>query len=624
MKQIVSRKIKARNPITGEFEGINVFAAESTEEYLAKIQKKGEDTLSAVGAEMDAHGQRVLKSLPEEYTNLVVQTTGESETQVMSQKAATTVLNSIGYANLIKGVDAKTVDVTGENLISGFTDGKYIAASGIATDSASLSIADADVIGGNWYGINLFSSPQFSGGSYTAFLTSNGYINGNETTRQYIVIDEAQKFYGVYVPEGVIKLRFNINISQKESAVCKLLKTKFKIPWIDTAIEDESVTFHKINKSLVASLSPGNYVKIEKFRDNYYVSGAGENSFNFEPPISIAYANIEGGKTYIITLFTNPFEYTPNGSFASFFNGDKYVGEGEIIGVYNRHENLYIITAPETATAIRFNVNTSTKDIVVCAECDLYHEIPWLKVNKEQITDLKIYKKDIVDFSVHKDEVAGLTEVYPHSVAKGFDFTNKKIVAFGDSITVGATPGFTPSVVTPYIKRFADAHNATLDNRAVSGSFICQMSGYGWITEKVLAYTGDADAIFIAGGCNDYNFGAEIGEYGDTDNGSFYACLRTICTHLSANCPNAKVYFITPINQSRNATGGGTYDISLYRNAIFEVATSFGFNVVDGSKMGFPTKWGDYAFKSEMIYDGVHPTEKGHIMYANSLSGVIV
>ena len=93
MKHIFTKKIKARDPVTGEFEGINAFAAESTEEYLAKIQKKGEDTLSAVGAEMDAHGQRVLESLPEEYTNLVVQTTGESETQVMSQKAVTSIVS---------------------------------------------------------------------------------------------------------------------------------------------------------------------------------------------------------------------------------------------------------------------------------------------------------------------------------------------------------------------------------------------------------------------------------------------------------------------------------------------------------------------------------------------------
>lgn len=41
MKILSARKIKARNPETGEFQGINAFAAETSQEYLDKIQKKG-------------------------------------------------------------------------------------------------------------------------------------------------------------------------------------------------------------------------------------------------------------------------------------------------------------------------------------------------------------------------------------------------------------------------------------------------------------------------------------------------------------------------------------------------------------------------------------------------------
>ncbi len=67
MKRIFTRKIKARNPVTGEFEGVNAFAAESTEEYLGKIQKKGEDTLAAVEAEIEAKGAETLASIPDNY-----------------------------------------------------------------------------------------------------------------------------------------------------------------------------------------------------------------------------------------------------------------------------------------------------------------------------------------------------------------------------------------------------------------------------------------------------------------------------------------------------------------------------------------------------------------------------
>ena len=70
MKHIFSRKIKARDPVTGKFEGINAFAAESTEEYLDKIQKKGEDTLVDVEAQIVKKGAETLATIPDDYTEL--------------------------------------------------------------------------------------------------------------------------------------------------------------------------------------------------------------------------------------------------------------------------------------------------------------------------------------------------------------------------------------------------------------------------------------------------------------------------------------------------------------------------------------------------------------------------
>ena len=70
MKYIYTRKIKTRNPVTGEFEGINAFAAESTEEYLAKIQKKGEDTVKSAEEQIINKGAETLATIPEDYTEI--------------------------------------------------------------------------------------------------------------------------------------------------------------------------------------------------------------------------------------------------------------------------------------------------------------------------------------------------------------------------------------------------------------------------------------------------------------------------------------------------------------------------------------------------------------------------
>ena len=212
---------------------------------------------------------------------------------------------------------------------------------------------------------------------------------------------------------------------------------------------------------------------------------------------------------------------------------------------------------------------------------------------------------------------------YSHYVKRNVDFKDKTLISFGDSVTYGSTPGLETARVTPYPEIFANEFNMILTNRAVAGSYICANGGEGSITAKVLEFTGGKDIIFIAGGINDYNFGKKLGVLGDTETDTFYGCLVTMCEHLRNVAPNSEVYFITPINQSVGPTGKAVNPLNSYRNAIFEVATLYGMNVVDGSKIGFPTIDGNSAFKQLMITDGVHPTEMGHKMYARSLSGII-
>jgi hypothetical protein len=92
-----------------------------------------------------------------------------------------------------------------------------------------------------------------------------------------------------------------------------------------------------------------------------------------------------------------------------------------------------------------------------------------------------------------------------------------------------------------------------------------------------------------------------------------------MCEYIAANKKStAQVIFITPIPLLKNLT----VPLETYRNAVFEVATKHGFNVVDGYKMGFPYESGDYA--STVFPDGCHPSIAGHKMYANSLLGVLV
>lgn len=253
---------------------------------------------------------------------------------------------------------------------------------------------------------------------------------------------------------------------------------------------------------------------------------------------------------------------------------------------------IYRVYAPENASKILVNVYSSKKD-------DGY--IKEVTVEKYNLKGLEV-TQDNLDEELHgKLYLKKTAEI----INKPFDFSGKSIVAFGDSITVGyGLSSFNLS----YINQFATKVGATIDNRAVSGTWITN-DATNSIYEKIMAYTGTPDFIWIAGGTNDYNQGKPLGEFGSVDETTFYGALENICTHISTTFPDATVIFMTPIPYL-NVTGKEIASIDEYRNAVFEVATKHGFNVVRGDKLGFPEKVCELS--KVMYIDKIHPTEAGH------------
>lgn len=216
---------------------------------------------------------------------------------------------------------------------------------------------------------------------------------------------------------------------------------------------------------------------------------------------------------------------------------------------------------------------------------------------------------------------------YGHHLKKPFDFRNKTSVWFGDSITEGVTSPNLEVTNENYPTLFASYVGASaIYNRAVSGSCIADSDNQYSILNRILNYSdGTKDFTFVAGGTNDYTTGKQVGTFGDSTADTFYGALHLICEHLKTNdnFVNSTVIFITPINQNKNRDNPNAIEsINAYRNAIYEVATSYNFNVVDGSQIGFPTERGGFA--DELCTDGVHPTQKGHEYYARALCGILM
>lgn len=275
--------------------------------------------------------------------------------------------------------------------------------------------------------------------------------------------------------------------------------------------------------------------------------------------------------------------------------------------------NVYAITIPENTKHLYLTISKAKKDIAYLKSTFKYYSIDWLKLKEHN------FDNEIIPLTALQKEVKYL---YSSSIAKPLNFGNK-IVAFGDSITAGVTSPNLSITANGYIKLFADSISATLVNNAASGTCITAIEGDNNVSigYKVAKYTGTADTIIVAGGINDYYTGKPLGTYDSTDTKTFYGALRVMCSALSTNCANATIIFITPINTTRKAPNS-VEPLNSYRNAIFEIATEYGFNVVDGSKIGFPIGSGNY--QNIMITDGVHPTELGHKFYANSLKGILL
>lgn len=111
MKILSTRKIKARNPNTGELEGVNFFAGNATKDYLNQIDKKGKD---------------VLESLPDDYIEITKDVSELSEDIAYLTKNTAT-LDSDNAETIPANSDADTYTTVGNYKVSSTTVAETIA-----------------------------------------------------------------------------------------------------------------------------------------------------------------------------------------------------------------------------------------------------------------------------------------------------------------------------------------------------------------------------------------------------------------------------------------------------------------------------------------------------------------
>ncbi|MDV7375798.1 SGNH/GDSL hydrolase family protein [Acinetobacter baumannii] len=205
--------------------------------------------------------------------------------------------------------------------------------------------------------------------------------------------------------------------------------------------------------------------------------------------------------------------------------------------------------------------------------------------------------------------------------------TGKKWLAVGDSITVGL------NATKSYADVLAERYSATLTKHATSGAWISAGTGTIAIpnilsqTYTSLPDSANFDFITIAAGTNDRINGTDgnLGVFDDRTTATFYGALHTLIAGLKTKYPNARMLFMSQTPRSGLRTNPTTpTDLDKKFKAITEVCDYYAVPVFAGHKC-FDFHPDDNAtFKSTYMPDGLHPSDAGHIWYANRLEQAIL
>lgn len=120
----------------------------------------------------------------------------------------------------------------------------------------------------------------------------------------------------------------------------------------------------------------------------------------------------------------------------------------------------------------------------------------------------------------------------------------------------------------------------------------------------------NADIVSVLGGVNDYLRTATLGNFGDTDNKTFYGSLDILCKGLKQKYPNSFIFFMTPLNTRCSPyTGSKLYKLDDFRIAIKDVCKKYGISVLDTAVLADFSK----EFNADgYTGDGLHPSQDFH------------
>ena len=293
---------------------------------------------------------------------------------------------------------------------------------------------------------------------------------------------------------------------------------------------------------------------------------------------------IEGKTLYASGTGINPFKITTN-----------HIGQIQILD--ENKEVLLVLNATTDGTA----GNTTSAIIPDGAK--------WLRVNtkfngNDFVGNLYIGYRPPQDKYFLEENAYENSEI---NLIKAQNMLNplygKKIVAIGDSMV----KGHTLSENDVWLTKLALRNGMTYKNYGINGSYLIAkpglVNGEKGIIERYTDMDDDADYVVVFGGTNDAS-GVPLGEFGSTDNTTFYGALNNLCKGLISKYPTKKIMFITPFKKQTS--------FLQYVNAIEEVCANYGIAVFNNCKRGGIAFDIEKQASALTLGDNVHLNAAGH------------
>lgn len=185
------------------------------------------------------------------------------------------------------------------------------------------------------------------------------------------------------------------------------------------------------------------------------------------------------------------------------------------------------------------------------------------------------------------------------------DLTQLTYVAFGDSITYGVDGETQQRMQKPYPQLVAESLELKdFENYGVSGASIVFRST-SFVGTQLEGAISKADIVSVMIGVNDFLGSHTLGTIDSTTPDCVYGGLNYLASELLKKYPNAFIFFMTPLNQTKSpAVNSADYTLEDVAKAVKEVCAAKNIPVLDL----YTTV--DFSAETDPNSDGLHPTQK--------------